>query len=145
MNTLTIARRAIANHCVQVSACALGAILFAGCASGPPPALKSQLTGTDTSIAQAEQSGAAQGALPELQSAKDKRAKAQDAYGDKKWDLSMQLAQEAQVDAQYAASKSQANKAEKSADEVDRATDRLRDETERNLQKDRAEARPDAR
>jgi hypothetical protein len=110
------------------------ALLAIGCASTKPPAaLTSQFVGTDTSIAQAEQAGAAQGALPELQSAKDKRASAQQALEEKKYDVAMRLAQQAQVDAQFAARKAQSAQAQKSAEEVDRSTDKLRDETERNL------------
>ena len=116
----------------SLAACAYLAI---GCASGPPKELETQLVGTDTSIAQAEQSGAAQGALPELQAAKDKRAQAQQAFDKKDWDASLRLAQQAQADATFAAKKSQADQAHKSAVEVDRGTEKLRTETERNLDK----------
>jgi hypothetical protein len=122
----------------NVSAAACLAVLALGCASTKPPqALTSQFVGTDTSIAQAEQAGAAQGGLTELQSAKDKRASAQEAFKDKKYDVAMRFAQQAQVDAQLAAKKAQAIQAQKSADEVDRGTDKLRDETERNLANER--------
>jgi len=121
----------------SLAACAL---IACGCASGPPKTLESQLVGTDTSIAQAEQSGAAKGALPELQAAKDKRAKAQQAFDKKDWDASMRLAQQAQSDATFAAKKAQADQAQKSAVEVDRGTEKLRTETERNLEKDKSES-----
>jgi hypothetical protein len=110
-----------------------------GCASGPPRELEAQLVGTDTSIAQAEQSGAAVGALPELQGAKDKRARAQEAFDKKDWDLSLRLAKQAQADATYAAKKAQADQAHKAALEVDRGTEKLRSETERNLEKAKTE------
>jgi hypothetical protein len=115
------------------------ATLMLGCASGPPRELEAQLIGTDTSIAQAEQSGAAVGALPELQGAKDKRARAQQAFDNKDWELSLRLAKQAQADATYAAKKAQADQAHKSALEVDRGTEKLRSETERNLDKEKTE------
>lgn len=117
------------------TALAACAALTLGCASGPPRELESQFIGTDTSIAQAEQSGAAQGALPELQLAKDKRAQAQQAFDRKEWDLSLQLAKQAQADAIYAARKAQAEQAHKAALEVNRGTESLRTETERNLER----------
>jgi hypothetical protein len=121
---------------VIASACI--ALLTFGCASTKPPAaVTTQIISTDTSIAQAEQAGAAQGALPELQNAKDKRASAQQALVDKKYDVAMRFAQQAQVDAQFAAKKAQAIQGQKSADEVDRGTEKLRDETERNLANER--------
>jgi hypothetical protein len=115
------------------------AALTLGCASGPPRELEAQLIGTDTSINQAEQSGAAVGALTELQGAKDKRARAQDAFNEKDWDLAMRLAKQAQADATYAAKKAQAEQAQKAALEVDKGTEKLRSETERNLEKERTE------
>jgi hypothetical protein len=123
----------------KLSAIAACTVLAVACASGPPKALEAQLAGTDNSIAQAEQSGAAKGALTELQVAKDKRAKAQDAFDKKDWDVSMRLAQQAQADAAFAAKKAQAGQAQASAVEVDRGTEELRAETERNLEKAKTE------
>ena len=94
--------------------------------------MKQQLIGTDTSIGQAEQAGAAQSALPELQKAKDKRAKAQEAVNAKKYDDAMRFAKQAQIDAAFAAQTSEAAQANKSAVEVEKATDALERETERN-------------
>lgn len=104
-----------------------------GCASDPPQSLKAQLAQTDTSIAQAEQAGAAQSGLTELQQAKDKRAKAQDAVKDHDYDVAMRLAQQAQLDAQYASRKSESERANRTAAEVRKGHETLREETERNL------------
>ena len=103
-----------------------------GCAHAPPQALTTQLARTDASIAQATQSGAPQGGLPELELAKDKRAKAQDALVHRKYDLSMQLAEQAQLDAQYAGIKSQADQAADSVIAVHRSNETLRNEAQRN-------------
>lgn len=114
-----------------LSAGGVCALLAIGCASGPPRALTSQLASADTSIQQAEQAGAAQGGLVELQQAKDKRAQAQAALHDRKYDLSMQLAQQAQMDAQYASTKAQAKQNMRNAAEADRSNETLREETDR--------------
>jgi len=109
----------------------LATVFFLGCATKPPEALKLQLAQTDTSIAQAEQAGAADGSLAELQQAKDKRAGAQAALKERDYDEAMQLAKQAQVDAQFASRKSAAARLQKGADEVERGHDLLRVETER--------------
>jgi len=121
------------------SALAACVVLTFSCASNPPRELESQLVATDTSIAQAEQSGAAKGALPELQVAKEKRAKAQQAFDKKDWDVSMRFAKEAQADASFAATKAKADLANKSAAEVDRGTEKLRTEAERSVDKAKSE------
>jgi hypothetical protein len=107
------------------------ALLATACASGPPEALKIQLASTDTSIQQAEQAGAAQNGLAELQLAKDKRAAAQRALDDKKYDTAIHLAQQAQVDAQYASRKSQTSEISRGAAEIERGHDALQRETDR--------------
>jgi hypothetical protein len=107
-------------------------VMSAGCAHAPPQSLTTQLARTDSSIAQAEQSGAPQGGLPELQLAKDKRARAQEALVRRNYDASMQLAQQAQVDAQFASLKAQRDRAMDSAAEVERSNQTLRNETRRN-------------
>jgi hypothetical protein len=124
--------RKILSHKLSISVFGVCAVLAIGCSSSPPRELTTQLAKTDSSIAQAEQAGAAQGGLAELQQAKDKRASAEEALTDHKYDLSMQLAQQAQVDAQLASNRAQAKQARRSASEVSRSTETLRDETLRN-------------
>jgi hypothetical protein len=88
-----------------VAALGMGA---AGCSSVPNDEVESQLTSTETSLTQAEQSGAQERALTELQHAKNKFAEAKAAYEDGDEEEALRLAKEAQVDAQYAAARSQA-------------------------------------
>jgi len=107
-------------------------LLVSACAHTPPQSLVTQLARTDASITQAEQSGTPQGGVPELEQAKDKRAKAQDALVHHKYDVSMQFAEQAQVDAQYAGIKSQAAQAANSVAEVRRSNESLRNEAQRN-------------
>ena len=113
---------------------ALAVAVGVGCASDPPQSLKAQLAQTDTSIVQAEQAGAAQGGLPELQQAKDKRARAHELVKKHDYDEAMQYAQQAQLDAQYASRKSEADRANRTASEVRKGHETLREETERNLE-----------
>jgi hypothetical protein len=85
---------------------------------------------TEASIHQAEQSGAEQGALQELQAARDKFADAQRALEKKNKDgdaEAVKLAQQAQVDAQYAAAKAQANQQQQAAQEVRSSVNTVRD------------------
>ncbi len=119
--------RGLRNGVMMVGLAALGAL--AGCQSAPPAELTQQMTRTETSIDQAQQGGAQQGALTELQQAKDKQAKAQTALEKKEYEVALRLAQQAQVDAQYAQAKSQAAQAATAAREVQRGISSLRDET----------------
>ena len=107
-------------------------ITLVGCASTPPQTLTEQLAKTDASIEQARQAGAAKGGLPELQTAIDKRARAQDALEQHKYDIAMRMAQQAQVDAQYASRKSQADQAIRGATELQRSNEALRTEAQPN-------------
>lgn len=93
-------------------------VLTSGCASTPPPELVQQMTRAETSIAQAEQSGAPSGALAELQQARDKQASAKQSLDKGDYELAMRQAKQAQLDAQYAATKSQAAQAQTAAAEV---------------------------
>jgi len=110
---------------------ALMSVAMIGCASTPPRALTEQLAKTDASIEQARQAGAASGGLPELQTATDKRARAQEEIEQHHYDIAMHLAQQAQLDAQFASRKSQADKAISSAAELQRSNEALRVEAER--------------
>jgi hypothetical protein len=138
MNILTSIR---SKQLVPLSV-ALALVVGMGCASGPPEALKSQMVGTDTSIGQAEQAGAAQAALPELQQAKDKRAKAQAALDEKEYGDAMNWARQAQLDAQFASRKAETARTAKSAQEIERGVDELEKETQRKLQQPSTTADP---
>lgn len=120
-------------HLPLATVLAGGLIVFAGgCSTNPPADVVAQVTRTETSIAQAEQAGALQGALPELQRAKDKLAAAQQAFGKHDYDVTLRLAQEAQLDAQYAAAKAQTAQAQKAAVDVQQSLDTLRQEASRS-------------
>lgn len=108
---------------------ALTALAVSGCAHQPATEITAQMARAQSSIAQAEQSGAQQSALPELQAAKDKFAEAQRALDKKDEQQALRLAQQAQIDAQYAAAKAQTHRQQQAAEEVRSSTDVLRRET----------------
>jgi hypothetical protein len=103
------------------------AIVCGACASQPKQETITQLAKTESSIKQAEQMGAQQGALPELQTARDKLADAQGALQRKQEGQAIRLAQQAQVDAQYAAAKAQTLREQQAAAEVKQGVDTVRE------------------
>lgn len=106
-------------------------VIAGGCAYQQPTEVTTQMARADSSIRQAEQSGAEQGALPELQAAKDKFAEAQRALEKKNKEgdaLAIRLAQQAQVDAQYAATKAQSKQQQQAAQEVRSSIEAARQE-----------------
>lgn len=110
-------------------------LLLQACAYQRPAEVTAQMVRTETTLRQAEQSGAEVNSLPELQSAKDKFADAQRALDRKNKEgdrVAMQLAQQAQVDAQFASAKAQATRQEQAAREVKDGVDALRDEARRD-------------
>jgi hypothetical protein len=125
-----IATRRIATWRAWALAFGMCVVTLTGCATTPPQSLTEQLAKTDASIEQARQAGAAKGGLPELQQAIDKRARAQDALEQRHYDIAMRMAQQAQVDAQYASRKSQADQAIRSATELQRSNEALRNEAQ---------------
>ena len=99
-------------------------------------AVTTQMARTQAVIEQADRSGVAVNALPELQSAKDKYAQArtalerESASGDRE---ALQLARQAEVDAQYATAKAQSDSQQAAARDAQKSVEELRRETERKL------------
>jgi len=108
------------------------AVMFicAACASQPKQETVTQVAQTESTIRQAEQLGAQQNALPELQQAKNKLADAQEAMHKKDETKALRLAQQSQVDAQYAAAKAQAIREQQAATETSRGVNTMRDATD---------------
>lgn len=103
-----------------------------GCSYQQSRESAAQVARTQSSIQQAEQSGAQDGALPELQSAKDKLAEAERELGKKNKESelrALRLTEQAEVDAQYAAAKAQTRKQQMAAQEVQNSIEALRRET----------------
>ena len=117
-------------------AVALCTAALAACASYQHPAeVTAQMARTEASLQQARQGGAQVEALPQLQSARDKYAQAQQSLeknskeGDRE---AVQLAKQAELDAQFAAAKAQTTRQEKAASEVQQGVEALRTEANRN-------------
>jgi len=106
------------------------------CASYKPSSeLTTQMARTEVVIQQADSNGVAVNSLPELQSAKDKYAKAKSAMAKKSADgdrEALQLAKQAEVDAQYASAKAQSTTQQTAANDAQKGVDALRQEADRN-------------
>ncbi|MEP7245235.1 MAG: DUF4398 domain-containing protein [Gammaproteobacteria bacterium] len=106
-------------------------LLSAGCAtqSGRPTA---EITRARTLIEQAERSGAQRYAALELDNARDKLRQADAAVADGKHDVARERANEAAADAELAAAKASSGAAQQTATDVQKGTDTLQREADRN-------------
>ena len=102
---------------------ALAAVVFAGCATTPPP-----LTGVDdasAAIARARAADAALYAPVELRFAEQKLAQARDAIAAKEYESATYQLAQAEIDAELARAKSRAAKARAAAEQKARDNDAL--------------------
>lgn len=120
----------------RIAASATLAALFvavaslAGCASDPPRP-EEQLARADASLAQAEQAGARQYSGAEFDLARDKAREAR-RLADKGDNATARvLAEQAELDAEFASAQSRAKTTQKAANEVQAGTQTLREETTR--------------
>jgi hypothetical protein len=109
-----------------VGATFVTALLLGACASTPPPT--SQMAVSNAALAQAVSAGAVEFAPLEMGLARDKMSRANLALAANDNDTALALAQQAQVDAQLAESKTGTAKARKSADAVQDGNRALREE-----------------
>lgn len=119
--------------------------LLQACAYQRPAEVTAQMARTESALQQAEQAGAQEKALPEYQGAKDKFADAQEALGKNSKagdERAVSLAQQAQVDAQFAAAKAQSARQEEAAREVAEGVDALRQEATRDAASPTPSVRP---
>lgn len=107
----------------------LATAMIAGCASTPPPL--EQMAVSRAAVASASSSGANDTAPVQLKSAMDKMTAAEKAMSEEKYDLARNLAEEAQVDAQLAASMARSAKAQKAAEAIQEDSRVLRKELDR--------------
>lgn len=109
-------------------------LLLVACAYQRPAELTAQIARTEAVLQQAERSGVEVNALPELLSARNKFADAQRAMsrnnksGDQQ---AMQLAKQAEVDAQFASAKAQSIRQQEAAREVQDGVRALQEESQR--------------
>jgi ATPase subunit of ABC transporter with duplicated ATPase domains len=118
-----------------VLAFAVPLLALEGCAYQRSDEVTAQMARTEVVIQQADRSGVAVESLPQLQTAKDKYAKAKaeldrkSEEGDKN---AVRLAKQAELDAQYASAHAQATKQENAAADSASGVQALRDEANRN-------------
>lgn len=105
-------------------------VVFAGCASTPPPT--EQIALSKAAIANATEAGGNEYAPIQLKSAMDKMMAAQQAMDKKDYDVARQLAEQAQVDAKLAAATARSAKAKKAAETLQESNRVLRQEIQRN-------------
>lgn len=92
------------------------AAVLAGCGSAPVP--REQLAVSQAAIQAAQTAGATEMAPVELQRAQEKYAMAVAAAKERQFVVARKLAEEADVDAQVARTKAQAERSRRAADEV---------------------------
>lgn len=123
------ARRFRWRRASTIAALSGAALLAAGCASTPEPT--AQMEAARQAIAAAESAEAAKHASPELGQARSKLAAAETAVRNEDMDDGARLAEEARVDAELAAARTAAVKAQAANDEIRRANSAVLDEMQR--------------
>ena len=117
----------------RIGVAVAAAILMTACASTPPaPAPTEQMALSRSAISSASSAGGSEYAPIQLKSAMDKMDSAERAMGSKNYGLARQLAEEAQVDAQLAATAARAGKAQKAAAALQQSDQVLKKELDRN-------------
>lgn len=107
-----------------------GVLLLAACASTPEPTVA--LKAAEQAIAAADRTRVADTASPELSEAREKLAAAQSAAQAERMVESERLAVESRVDAELAFARIEAAKARAVNEEMERSTDTLTQEMNRN-------------
>lgn len=114
-----------------LSVCMLA--LLAGCASSSPPPTE-QLAFANAAVSEARSAGAPEASPVEMKLAQDKLDQANQAMGAKEYDRARVLAEEAEVDAKLAATKSRSIKAERAVAELREGIRTLQEEINRKTQ-----------
>ena len=106
-------------------------LLLAACAAAPQPPT-AELQAAEQAIESAEQARVADYASPELTAARDKLTAANSAVQIKEMDMGRRLAEQSLVDAELALAVSQATKAKLVNDDMQKSTNSLKQEMQRN-------------
>ncbi|HTN34244.1 MAG TPA: DUF4398 domain-containing protein [Marinobacter sp.] len=128
MNSLTI--RKVAERVGLTITLILSVLTLVACASAPLPPTES-LSAAKTAIASAEQADARQHAGAELEEANRQLVEAEQAVADKRMVEADQLAKQARVAAELAIARTEAKKAASINREMDRGTEALDEEMQR--------------
>ena len=117
----------------RIGVAVAAAFLMTACASTPQvPAPTEQMALSRSAISSASSAGGSEYAPVQLKSAMDKMDSAERAMGAKNYGLARQMAEEAQVDAQLAATAGRAGKAQMAADALQQSDQVLKKELNRN-------------
>lgn len=108
----------------------MATVFLAACATVPPP--NEQMAVARAAVADAESSGAANYAAIDLRNAHDRLDAANAALGAREYDKARRLADEAEADANLAATRARSAKAERAVVEVRESLRVLREELARN-------------
>ena len=114
-----------------IAACAATAVVLAACAATSPIA-DERIAVAKASVQRAEGSGAPELAPVELAAARDKLARAEQANVARNIQPAMQLAEQANVDAELAEATAQQQRSHKAAMEFDTSMETLRQESMRS-------------
>ena len=116
----------------RVTKAALAALVIAlaACATLPPPT--DQLVAAESAIKRADAARVADYASPELTSAREKLAAARDAVSREDMVLAARLADQARLDAEVAIAKAEAVKAQANIQEMNKANQVIKQESQRN-------------
>jgi hypothetical protein len=114
--------------------CGIGfsAVVIAGCATVPPPT--EQLAVSNAAVSNAASAGGNEYAPADMQAAQDKLDRATQAMKEKDYKNAKFLAEQAEADAQLAATKARSGKAQRAAATVQEGSRVLRKEIERKSQ-----------
>jgi hypothetical protein len=113
----------------SVLAAAIAATALSGCAASPDP--KPEIEAARTLVTQAEQSGAPEFASADMQTARERLQRAEEADASHDDEDAQRYAAQAGVDAKLAMAKAAAAKAEAAAAESARSVEALREEANR--------------
>lgn len=106
--------------------------LLAACASGPT-APTEELAVARSSVSSAEDAGALEHAQLDLRRAKQKLEQAEQARQNENYQEALQMAEQAEIDARYAAFRARSERAEDAVEELELSIAELRAEVARNL------------
>jgi hypothetical protein len=106
-------------------------VLLAACASAQPPI--AEMSAARTAVSQA-QSLASRYAGAELAAAQGKLQRAETAYGERNWADARRLAEEAEVDANYALSVAENERSRRASAELAQSIDELKRELDGRVQ-----------
>jgi hypothetical protein len=116
---------------LRIAAAIPGVLLIAACAA-TPPAPTASLQAAQQAISSAERADASRYAPGELNQARTKLASAHDEVTEKRMMTAQRLAEESRAEAEFAAAKTSAAKANAVNDEMKRSTGTLIDEMRRS-------------